>query len=72
MNRHNPYIDPDVHFVGVSKLRGFTADRLRTLTGAYVFQDANDCPLCVLLPYATYLAMQEQLLDETPPPQETR
>jgi hypothetical protein len=57
-----------LHFAGRDTLQ-----RAREMGQAMiVFQDANDCPLRVLLPYATYLAMQEQLLDETPPPQEPR
>lgn len=60
--RTEPYIDPDVRYVGVSKLRQFNADALRVLTGAYVLQDTDDRPLSVLLPYATYVAMQEALV----------
>jgi len=56
-----PVIDPDVKFVGVSKLRDLNATKLRdNAQTMYVFQD-NDQPLAVLLSYDRYLTMQNQL-----------
>ena len=56
-----PVIDPDVKFVGVSKLRDLNATKLRdNAQTTYVFQD-NDQPLAVLLSYDRYLTMQSQL-----------
>ena len=56
-----PVIDPDVKFVGVSKLRDLNATKLRdNAQTTYVFQD-NDQPLAVLLSYDRYLEMQSQL-----------
>jgi hypothetical protein len=56
-----PVIDPDVRFVGVSKLRDMNATKLRdNAQTTYVFQD-NDQPLAVLLSYDRYLTIQSQL-----------
>lgn len=55
-----PTIDPSVKHVGVSKLRGLNADKLRENTDTYVIQD-NEQPLAVLLTYDKFLAMQEKL-----------
>ncbi len=56
-----PVIDPDVKFVGVSKLRDLNATKLRDIAQTtYVFQD-KDQPLAVLLSYDRYLEMQSQL-----------
>ena len=56
-----PVIDPDVKFVGVSKLRDLNASKLRdNAQTTYVFQD-NDQPLAVLLSYERFLTMQSQL-----------
>jgi len=56
-----PVIDPNVKFVGISKLRDLNATKLREDSRTtYVFQD-NDQPLAVLLSYDRYLAMQRQL-----------
>ena len=53
-----PKIDPDVKYVGSSKLRDLTAAELRALTGAIVVQGAQNMPLAVILPYETYLKLQ--------------
>jgi PHD/YefM family antitoxin component YafN of YafNO toxin-antitoxin module len=58
----HPYIDSTVKHVGVSKLRGLNADKLRETTDTFVIQDPNDQPLAVLLTYDKYLAMQDELL----------
>lgn len=53
-----PKIDPDVKYIGSSKLRELTAIELRALTGAIVVTGAQNTPLAVILPYQTYLRMQ--------------
>jgi PHD/YefM family antitoxin component YafN of YafNO toxin-antitoxin module len=58
----HPYIDSSVKHVGVSKLRGLNADKLRDTTDTFVIQDPNDKPLAVLLTYDKYLAMQDELM----------
>ncbi|HEY6803863.1 MAG TPA: hypothetical protein VI306_09820 [Pyrinomonadaceae bacterium] len=64
-----PVIDPNVRHVGVSKLRQFNAERLRTLDKTLVIQD-DDMPLAVMLKYEQYLEIQrvmatlEELLRE--------
>jgi PHD/YefM family antitoxin component YafN of YafNO toxin-antitoxin module len=60
VERH-PHIDPTVKHVGVSKLRGLNADKLRETNDTFVIQE-NDQPLAVLLTYDKFLAMQEELL----------
>lgn len=55
-----PSIDPRVHHVGVSNLRLFTTERLRTMTDVFVFQDGDE-PLSVLMPYRTFQALQAEL-----------
>jgi PHD/YefM family antitoxin component YafN of YafNO toxin-antitoxin module len=55
-----PKIDPRVRYVGISKLRGLNADKLREATDTFVVQD-NDKPLAVLLTYDKFLAMQGEL-----------
>jgi PHD/YefM family antitoxin component YafN of YafNO toxin-antitoxin module len=54
-------LDPDVKFVGVSKLRDLNATKLKDdQDTTYVLQE-NDQPLAVLLSYERYLIIQEQL-----------
>jgi hypothetical protein len=55
-----PLIDPSVRYVGVSKLRGLNAAKLRDTKETLVFQD-NDVPLAVLLSYENYLGIQQHL-----------
>jgi hypothetical protein len=56
-----PNIDPDVKYVGVSKLRELNATKLRdSQETTYVLQE-NDQPLAVLLSYERYLIIQQQL-----------
>ena len=55
-----PRIDPRVRHVGISKLRGLNADKLRETTDTFVIQE-NDKPLAVLLTYDKFLAMQSEL-----------
>ena len=55
-----PRLDPDVKYVGVSKLRDLNATKLREQTDdTFVIQD-NDTPLSVLLSYKRYLQMREE------------
>ena len=53
-----PKIDPDVKYMGSSKLRGLTSRLLRELTGAIVVQSAGAEPLAVILPYESYIRLQ--------------
>jgi hypothetical protein len=56
-----PVIDPDVKYVGVSKLRELNATKLKdSQETTYVLQE-NDQPLAVLLSYERYLIIQQQL-----------
>jgi hypothetical protein len=52
-------IDPNVRFVGVSKLRELNAAKLKD-TDTLVFQD-NDEPLAVLLTYEKFMEIQQQV-----------
>ena len=54
-----PRIDPTVKHIGVSKLRGLNASKLKDAE-TFVIQE-NDTPLAVLLSYEKFLIMQEQL-----------
>lgn len=54
-----PIIDPSVKHVGVSKLRGLNATKLKESKDTLVIQD-NDKPLAVLLSYDNFLLMQQQ------------
>ena len=57
-----PFIDESVEHVGVTRLRAFNSHTLREIRGALVIQDGDE-PLAVLLPYATFLAMQRSLIN---------
>lgn len=54
-----PYIDPNVQYVGVSKLRTLNATNLSELNRTLVIQD-NDQPLAVVLSYEQFLEMQKE------------
>ncbi|MDQ3666539.1 MAG: hypothetical protein M3410_08160 [Acidobacteriota bacterium] len=54
-----PHIDPNVQYVGVSKLRLLNADRLHSLDKTLVIQD-DDKPLAVVLSYEQFLEMQKE------------
>jgi PHD/YefM family antitoxin component YafN of YafNO toxin-antitoxin module len=55
-----PSIDPNVRFVGVSKLRSLNATNLRQQTDkTWVIQE-NDTPVAVLLSYKRFLEIQEE------------
>ena len=57
--RNIPFIDPNVEYVGVSKLRSFNSSNLADIK-MMVIQDA-DRPLAVMMSYQQYLAVQKKL-----------
>jgi predicted transcriptional regulator len=56
-----PVIDPNVKYVGVSKLRQMNATKLKETDDTFVLQD-NDQPLAVLVKYPKFMEMQQQLM----------
>jgi hypothetical protein len=56
-----PVIDPNVKYVGVSKLRELNATKLKETDDTFVLQD-NDQPLAVLVKYRKFMEMQQQLM----------
>lgn len=54
-----PRIDPNVQYVGVSKLRTLNATNLHDLDTTLVIQD-NDQPIAVVLSYELFLEMQKE------------
>lgn len=54
-----PVIDPNVQYVGVSKLRKLNAGNLHTLDKTLVIQD-DDKPLAVILKFDQFLEMQKE------------
>ncbi len=59
-SRDIPFVDPNVEYVGVSKLRNFNGSNLGEIQKMLVIQD-NDKPLAVMMSYAQYLAVQRKL-----------
>lgn len=55
-----PRIDPDVQFVGASKLRKLNASTLRDLDKTLVIQDSDNKPLAVVLSYDRFLEIQDE------------
>lgn len=55
-----PFVDPNVEYVGVTRLRTFNATNLRQIKKMLVIQD-NDRPLAVMMSYAQYLSIQAKL-----------
>jgi len=55
-----PFIDPNVEYVGVSKLRSFNSSNLGEIKKMLVIQD-NDRPLAVMMSYDQYLTVQKKL-----------
>jgi uncharacterized protein YxjI len=55
-----PLIDPNIEFVGVSKLRELTGETLRKMKKTLVIQD-GDKPIAVIVKYSTYMRMQREL-----------
>ena len=56
-----PVIDPNLKYVGVSKLREMNATKLKETEDTFVLQD-NDQPLAVLVKYRKFMEMQQQLM----------
>ncbi|MEO7505990.1 MAG: hypothetical protein ABIZ95_02040 [Pyrinomonadaceae bacterium] len=54
-----PQIDPNVRYVGVSKLRELKAEKLRSLDQTLVIQD-DEKPLAVVLSYDQFMRMQTE------------
>lgn len=54
-----PYIDPNVQYVGVSKLRTLNAANLHSLDKTLVIQD-DDTPIAVVLSYDQFMKIQQQ------------
>jgi len=62
MNSQNasiPYIDPNVQYVGVSKLRSLNATNLQALDKTLVVQD-DETPIAVILSYDQFMKIQQQ------------
>lgn len=55
-----PDIDPNIKYVGVSKLRDLNATKLREQTDETLVIQENDIRLAVLLPYKRYLEIREE------------
>ncbi len=55
-----PNIDPNVKFVGVSKLRDLNASKLKEQDEETLVIQENDTPLSVLLPYKRYLEIRRE------------
>ncbi|QNI30718.1 hypothetical protein H7849_16485 [Alloacidobacterium dinghuense] len=55
-----PVIDPDVKFVGVSKLRDLNATKLKEQRDETFVIQENDTPLSVLLSYKKFQEMREE------------
>lgn len=68
MSEMIPHLDPRVKYVGSSWLRGLNMEAMKALSGAYVIQDADAEPVVVILPYQTYLKIQEVARDAEFPP----
>ena len=55
-----PNIDPQVKYVGVSKLRDLNATKLKEQTDETLVIQDNDTPLAVLLSYKKFLEIREE------------
>ena len=56
-----PLIDPNVKYLGVSKLRKLSASSLKETNDTFVIQE-NDTPLAVLVSFEKFLLIQEKLM----------
>jgi hypothetical protein len=54
-----PRVDPNVQYVGVSKLRSLNATKLQELDKTLVIQD-DEKPVAVVLSYEQFLGMQNE------------
>ncbi len=57
---HLPYIDPNVDHVDAKKFRHMPPHKLKALDRTTVLRD-DDVPLAVLVPYNTFLEIQDEL-----------
>jgi predicted CopG family antitoxin len=55
-----PNIDPNIKHVGVSKLRGLNASKLKEQTDDTLVIQENDTPLAVLLSYQKFLEIKQE------------
>jgi predicted CopG family antitoxin len=55
-----PNIDPNIKHVGVSKLRGLSASKLKEQTDDTLVIQENDTPLAVLLSYQKFLEIKQE------------
>src|SRR5208282_2923954 len=55
-----PNIDPNIKHVGVSKLRGLNATKLKEQTEDTLVIQENDIPLAVLFSYKKFLEIKEE------------
>jgi len=55
-----PNIDPNVKYVGVSKLRDLNATKLKEQNEETLVIQENDTPLAVLFSYKRFLAIKEE------------
>lgn len=53
-----PYIDPNVQYVGVSKLRSLNATNLQGLQAKPIIVQENNQPIAVILSFEQFLEMQ--------------
>lgn len=55
-----PTIDPQVKYKGTSYLRTLNTETMKAIEGVVVIQDADAEPLIVIVPFDTYLTLQNQ------------
>lgn len=69
-----PRVDPNVKHVPVSYLRKLNSEVLREETRTLVIDtlDGDEGPLSVLMPFSTFLTIQEQLENAALPQKETK
>ncbi len=61
---HFPFVDPNLEYIGTSKLRLLNAKALRQLRRPIVVQDQiTNKPLVVIVKYEHYLQVQRILLE---------
>ena len=55
-----PYIDPNVQYVGVSKLRNLNATSLQNLDAKTIVVQENNQPIAVIVSFEQFLEMQRE------------
>jgi hypothetical protein len=55
-----PYFDPNVQYVGVSKLRSLNATNLQSLDAKPIVVQENNQPIAVIVGFEQYLEMQRE------------